>query len=231
MKRIFYLVLPLVLLCGCTTTQNPDNGHTEAPTLPSTPADWTVLVFLNADNSLDPESLDDFREMAKVGSSDRVNVVLQWDRLGEADPKWEKTKRLKVTKNLAVPSNESGNIGEINMGSPDELRKFIVWGKASFPANHYALVIWDHGQGFRAATRGMTTAHVNHATSAPAVRGAGFRSISSDDTNGGDKLYNKEVHDAVAGQGIDIIGFDACLMSMVETAYVLRDDAKVMVGS
>jgi hypothetical protein len=56
------------------------------------------------------------------------------------------------------------------------------------------------------------------------------RSVSSDDTSG-DVLYNREVQDSLAGVSLDLFGFDACLMGMVETAYALRSVAKVMVGS
>ena len=61
-----------------------------------------------------------------------------------------------------------------------------------------------------------------------------FRYVSHDEDTG-DKLYNREIQDALAGLAqnakIDVIGFDACLMSMLETAYALRDHGAVMVAS
>ena len=61
-----------------------------------------------------------------------------------------------------------------------------------------------------------------------------FRYVSHDEDTG-DKLYNREIQDSLAGLAqnakIDVIGFDACLMSMLETAYALRDRGAVMVGS
>ena len=57
----------------------------------------------------------------------------------------------------------------------------------------------------------------------------------SHDEDTGDKLYNREIQDTLAGlvkdATIDVIGFDACLMSMLETAYALRDSGSVMVSS
>ncbi len=44
-----------------------------------TQKEWTILVFLNADNDLERFGFDDMREMEKVGSTDQVNVVVQWD--------------------------------------------------------------------------------------------------------------------------------------------------------
>jgi hypothetical protein len=61
------------------------------------------------------------------------------------------------------------------------------------------------------------------------------RASSVDDTSGGDKLYNRETADALrsalGGIKLDVLGFDACLMGTIETAYAFRDVANVMVGS
>lgn len=65
-----------------------------------------------------------------------------------------------------------------------------------------------------------------------------LRAISNDDTSAS-KLYNREVQDALqnilridsGGEPLQILGFDACLMGMVETAFAMRKIAKVMVGS
>jgi hypothetical protein len=40
--------------------------------------EWTFLVFLNGHNNLDSYGTLDLLEMEKVGSTDRVNVVVQW---------------------------------------------------------------------------------------------------------------------------------------------------------
>jgi hypothetical protein len=61
-----------------------------------------------------------------------------------------------------------------------------------------------------------------------------FRSISTDDTDGS-VLFNREIQDELqtllGANRLDVIGFDACLMSMVETAFSMRRVAAVMVGS
>jgi hypothetical protein len=65
------------------------------------------------------------------------------------------------------------------------------------------------------------------------VNGA-VRYVSSDETSG-TYLYNAAIQNVLESQFqtnlLDIIGFDACLMSMVETAYAMRNSAKVMVAS
>lgn len=43
-----------------------------------TRARWTVLVYMNAANDLQPDSLNNVAQMASVGSDSNVNIVLQW---------------------------------------------------------------------------------------------------------------------------------------------------------
>jgi len=63
------------------------------------------------------------------------------------------------------------------------------------------------------------------------------RSICYDDTSGGDALDNSELKNVLAractviGKKIDILGMDACLMTMVEVAWQLRDSVEILVGS
>ncbi len=52
--------------------------------------DWTVMVYLNGDNSpgqtsLEDASISEFNELEQVGSSANLNVVVQWDRAENTD--------------------------------------------------------------------------------------------------------------------------------------------------
>ena len=38
------------------------------------------MVYMAGDNSLDPEGVQDLKEMKKVGSTDKLNIVAQFDR-------------------------------------------------------------------------------------------------------------------------------------------------------
>ncbi|NOK08012.1 clostripain-related cysteine peptidase [Corallococcus exercitus] len=199
---------------------------------PEPPADWTVLVFMNGDNNLEPQALSDFIEMNSVGSSEKLKVVVQFDRNGRYDSRydgWKDTRRFLVRRNIDPNANaELQVLGEANMGDPKVLEDFVRWGMRTYPARHYALIIWDHGQGYRDLTV-APRAEVSRS-----VSGAAFRSVSHDETNR-DQLYNSEVQqalrNALQGRKLDLLGFDACLMAMVETAYAMREFADVMVAS
>ncbi len=239
--------LVAMLVTGCASMRSTGSGHGTPPEPEDrgAKADWTILMFMNGDNNLEEDALADFEEMASVGSTSRVNIVVQLDRKGQNLPtpntpsrqlsNWSQTLRFRVTKGMApLPATAVEDIGEADMGDGAVLKDFITWGERKYPANHYMLVIWDHGQGYRAAldlARVAAHGEAGGRAAQPARRRAVYRSISIDDSNGGDQLYNAEVVDAVAGRGLDVIGFDACLMGMVETAYALRSGAKVMIGS
>lgn len=233
-------------------------------------AKWTVMMYMNGDNNLDPFAISDFEEMARVRYNPRVNVVVQLDRAGgEAgnDGGWGETRRFLMRENLRPTRSDSlpGFSEEANMGDPATLASFVAWAKKSFPAERYMLVIWSHGDGWRRRTdeapSGGTSAaaaderrRVVAEAEALLTRGrltdsklaslnlmltsveTQFRTISEDATNGADKLYVREIQDTLeavfrGGEGLDVIGFDACLMQMVETGYAMRNVARVMVGS
>ena len=44
-------------------------------------AKWTVMVYMAGDNNLDGAALRDIAEMAKVGFTKDVNVLVQLDRI------------------------------------------------------------------------------------------------------------------------------------------------------
>ncbi|MEW6681018.1 MAG: S8 family serine peptidase, partial [bacterium] len=114
---------------------------------------WTFMVYLDADNDLESAAIDDFLEMSSIGSNDDINIVVQMDRINGYNSSygnWTGTKRFYITKNMTpIPENAYSDIGEANMGDPDTLKNFINWAKSSYPAENYALVLWDHGSGWK----------------------------------------------------------------------------------
>jgi hypothetical protein len=218
------------------------------------------MVFLNGDNDLEEEMIDDFLELSKVGSSRTVHIVAQLDRgpgfsTGFGD--WENAYRFYVTRGMKpYPRCAIQDLGEANMGDGAELARFVTWAKTKYPAKRYCLVIADHGRGWMNVAR----AKLNRPLRVPADRpqqpgremrefsartpdeppldeftpGA-TRSISTDYTSGGDKLYCREIADALAPivgqQHLDVLGLDACLMAMVENSYAFRNIADILIAS
>jgi hypothetical protein len=135
-------------------TPLPTSAPLPTATYDATLDDWTILVYMDADNNLELPGLLDLNEMEAAGSSEQVNVIVQIDRaLGEStlDGDWSDTRRYRILgdgdRNL-LNSEPLQSLGEQNMGDPQVLADFISWGIQSFPANRYALILWDHGAGW-----------------------------------------------------------------------------------
>jgi hypothetical protein len=103
---------------------------------------WTFMVFIAGDNNLDPAALKDIAEMAKVGSSDDLNIIVQLDRAND-----RKTRRFYITQGGGYRKDCVEIFDETNTGDPQVLEDFILWGIEKYPASRYALVIWNHGGG------------------------------------------------------------------------------------
>jgi len=233
-------------------------------------ADWTIMIYMNGDNNLEGEALKNFKDIAKIGSTDKINIIVQFDRIGKyahTKPDWSQTLRFRVTQNMEpLPSFAIQDIGEADMGDGKILSGFVDWAMKKYPAKHYMLDIWDHGQGYRleflASNFSQKNSNLvlhdsskiyNEITRTRAITnqemkgnqvyiGDPFRSsvnsphraCSNDETNN-DELYNRKIQNSLEnllnGKKIDVIGFDCCLMSMIETTYAMRHIAEYFVGS
>ncbi|MBI9018009.1 MAG: hypothetical protein JEZ07_12190 [Phycisphaerae bacterium] len=188
-------------------------------------SDWTMLVYLDGDNDLEGDAISDFIEMASVGSNDNVKIVVMLDRVSGYDSSygnWTDTRRGLIAFGDVPDPNWGQSMGELNMANPQTLADFANWGMTTYPADNYALVLWNHGGGWRNSTPDYTKQT--------------FKAVCWDDTSSGDSLYMAEVRAALesieaASGNPTLLGFDACLMGMTEVAYEIRNHAQVLVGS
>jgi len=191
---------------------------------------WTFMVYLDGDNNLEGAGINDFLEMASVGSNAQINIVIQFDRIDGYNTSygnWTTTKRFYITSGMTpTADNALEDLGELNHGDPQTLIDFIDWAKADYAAEKYALILWNHGGGWRESKEKEEQAKLE-GKDRPY-----YRAVCWDDTDEGDTLYMDEVQGALDVTGSNhLIGFDACLMGMVEVAYEIKDYGEVMVGS
>ncbi|MBN2801440.1 MAG: hypothetical protein JXX28_20025 [Deltaproteobacteria bacterium] len=190
-------------------------------------AQWTVLVFLAGDNDLETNAVEDFNEMELAGSTDEVKVVVQIDRsrrYSSEDGDWSGSRRYLVERDTApnvMASPVLAELGSLDSGSPDTVEDFVRWGVEAYPAAHYALVMWDHGEGW---TRRSAE--------------DGTKSFSIDEGSGNDiSVVDGELEQILAtaaevtGGKLDLVGFDACLMGGWEIAHVTAPYANTFVAS
>lgn len=166
-------------------------------------AEWTIMVYLDGDNNLDPYSVIDIEEMMTVGSTDKVKVLVLWDRYSEPAYLYEILPgELRLLDGLEVDGMEV-NGQEISMADWRVLEAFVDYGTANMPAEHYMLDLWDHGNAYG------YTCWDDHAV-AP-WNASGARAISL-----------AQVVDALEGTGrMDILAYDGCTIGMIEIAYEL----------
>ncbi len=185
-------------------------------------AKWTVLVFLSSANDLQPYSVLNMNQMEKIAQGSDVKFVVQWKQLKSLFPEstFDGTRRMLVTpdSNTSVVNSQLiQDMGKgIDMSSGAELRKFVEWGMANYPADRTCLVVWDHGDGWRPSRTKL----------APPVS----RAISWDDEFG-TALEVWDMRTALQGLNLEVVSFDACDMQMAEVGGELTSACKYMVGS
>ena len=216
--------------------------------------DWTFMVYLAGDNDLEAFGTKDLVEMKVAGSNNKVSVVAQFDRMSD-----QVTRRYYLAADGSLIDNCVAELPEVNTGDPKALTDFCSWACTNYPADRYALVVWNHGTGWKDAD--IYRAAESRGLSGMVGRGQ-MRSLSSGKPSRAlfattlSKLVNESVRRAIAfddsaadfldnhelklvlegaqesiGGKLDLLGFDACLMSMLEIDYQLRDLCQVAVGS
>ncbi|KPK75371.1 MAG: hypothetical protein AMJ89_04620, partial [candidate division Zixibacteria bacterium SM23_73] len=167
--------------------------------------DWTIMVYMDGDNNLSTAYWIVLNRMERAGSPANVNVVVLVD-----------FKNYPVAGTYTIPLIQDNdwtrvrnatNVEEKNMGDPATLSDFITWCEDNYPADKYMLVLKNHG--------------------------AGWKGHSVDATSANDWMYMGETKTALSTEGdtFDVVLFDQCLMGMVEVAYQIGANAKVMVAS
>jgi hypothetical protein len=219
MKRFCYSVL--LSLFACFFWNNSSSLAQDYYDPYEDLADWTILVYLNADNSLYSAGLDDMKEMEAVGSTKKINVVVQFDGNQNGDSARYYIEKDKI--GLAeITSKPVQQMGEVDMGDWKNLVDFVLWGIAKYPAKRIFIDVWNHGSGWLKTY--------------PYYRSPIITGISYDDSSNnhistpqlGEAM--KEISSAL-GRKIDVYCSDACLMQMLEVGYEIKEYAKVIVGS
>lgn len=195
---------------------------------PEADAKWTIMVYLDGDNSLENYALDDLEEMEKIGSKNGVNIVIlmdtltliggtHWYFLGEGNTHVDMEAGYHHCDCELVTGTECP--GELNMGDGPTLTYFVEKAMAFAPAENYMLVLWDHGGGWYGVCWDDSSEM--------------FPESGRIDRLTVDEMANA-LYDAGLGpdgEKLSMIGFDACLNSMVEIAYECRDISDYMLAS
>ncbi len=164
---------------------------------------WTILFYGAHDNDLSAS-------IPGIGSNDDIDVIALEDGLpwGDSRAAYVLSGGARIYINLSS-INPSWTF-ELNMAHPDTLFSFVQYCIENYPAEHYWVVLDNHG--------------------------GAYNGVCTDETSGGDILTIGDLKTAFSGiasylgRKIDGIFFAACLMSNLEIAVQLSPYVGYIVG-
>ena len=174
----------------------------------------TIMIYMigsDLESKYAAASLD-IHEIGNSGADfDKVNLLIYTG----GSEKWQ-NENVQDDKNAIFKVNKDGSLKrlelfeKVSMTDPNTLASFLEYGYNNYKASKYSLILWDHGGG-PIYGYGLDQNFVGSLT-IPKLKQA-FESSP---------FKNKK---------LEMIGFDACLMSSVEVASLLSNYANYMVAS
>ncbi len=188
-KKIILLLFIILTLLSCSIIDE---------------SDWTILIYMAADNSLEYEALDDLADMMQGEFSENINVIVQIDYNEYSSPP-------AAYRYVIYPGirEQISYLGEIDSGDEDELTRFANWGFNKYPSERQALVIWSHGNGW-------------YPYFCPDVEAGNDIGIADGSLRRGIKNINEH---------LEILIFDACNMQTMEVAAEVAEYTDYIIGS
>lgn len=216
MTKFKTLLLTLLILAFPLATVYAETNENEK-------ADYTIMIYMNgstlesgydyAKNQFRGHASNDLEEMIK-GFQEGSNINVIVETIGTK--KWvndyvdsKQTQRFLLSSDGFVLKD---SLPPQNAGYKKGLSDFITWGTRSYPAERYALILWNHGGG--------------------PVGGFGLDTYFNNDV-----LHLEELSAALdtakekTSLHFDAIGFDACLMASLEVADALAPYADYLIAS
>lgn len=214
----------------------------------------TVMVYMAADNDLRPFAARNIQQMANIGSNQNVTIVVHLDIRISGNKKI--TRRYLIEKDQVLHIDPYNPLTQqMDSGNPSTLISFCEWAIKNYAADEYDLILWNHGTGILEPPHGKIINPMDLFVFNPSThkldldRSISFmdaidhadpkqRGVCWDDTTG-HYLSNRKMEIALqticknclGGKKFGIIGFDACLMSMIEISSFIKKYAHVMVSS
>ena len=180
-------------------------------------ANWTVMFYSNADNNLESYIMRDMAEIkSAVRNEGSINLVTLIDRAAKYSTdssvfgedfegsrlyEFRESGILRLGGGDYFPDIEAATDAELDLGSIDTLKNFILFAKHYYPARHTALVIEGHGSGI-----GDYPMYSE-------------RAVSYDNTSESYIPLRDFNLSLDAEESVELIVFDACYQNYVEIAY------------
>lgn len=201
-RRLTGLLMAAALLLGLAVPPARAEG-----------AELTLMVYMCGSNleSQYSAATMDLLEMASSGyDMKKVNLLV----MTGGTQSWElglPTDALCVYMPMRGSLRMVDAFESMSMGAPEALNALLAYGYERFPAEKYALIMWDHGGG--------------------PLNGVCWDELYESDHLTMEELTSALASSPVASQPLEWIGFDACLMASAEVASLLEPYARYMIAS
>ena len=205
MKKRYGLLLFVLFLLAARMTAARAQSRAEKP--------LTLIVYMCGSNleSEGASATRDLEEMENAGFDEsKLNVLV----MTGGSRRWHNGQSGEGTVLTQVGNHKSRELKEesppLSMGDPETLAWLMRFARERYPAQSYALILWDHGAG-------------------------PLGGVCLDEQHAPDRLTLDELGLALEAAGqpekLRWIGFDACLMSTVEVASALSPWADYLIAS
>jgi len=201
-----------ILAASLLAALAPSLVPAQQATAPARP--WTLMVYGGADNNADGpilEFLDDVR--VAIDDDPGIELLLFLDRSDKFSDdatmlgsnftgvelfRLHKTSAERVAGGDEFPELALNHEAELDSADADNLRRFIDWGKAHYPAQHYGVMIYSHASG---------------------------RSMCPDQESGHDMGIPELSKVLSAKESVDFLALELCNMGGIEISYQWRPAA------
>jgi hypothetical protein len=192
---------------------------------PGPVAKWTVFVYGHADHNLSNSFIRDLVEMARAELNDDVQLIVlaDFDASQELADSGERFPSGAEWLRIPGGGEEPESLGvedELDFDDPAVLAGAVATAFSQFPAEHRALILWDHGGswsgGFGGDSQNGTREQLTPMSPAEvaAAVAAGVRAA-----------------ELTVEPALDIFSFDTCLMAGTEVAWELHELASVYIAN
>jgi hypothetical protein len=181
--------------------------------------EWLIMVYVSGANDLGVGGFarNVINQLEKVGSSDKVTVVVKYSILGagkDREPQFQRdAKTLLIESDEGNPEITSPVIDtspRTDMASQSSLLLFLRKSMAKYPSKRVMLVLWGKGEGLKGA--------LNDDLSGKRMSVRDMSQVLS--------KVRQETR-----RKMDVLAVDADLMQTAEIAYELKDEADIVIGS
>ena len=208
------------------------------------PVNWTIMVYINADNVLANFAIESLKQLRNA-AGDGIVVVAEFDDNQQEDARMylfdgDPEKRTLPLESSRIPKEEIAHlktIRRVDMTRPETLTEFIDYASDISRTERYCLVLWGHG--IELLLDGQRRFGTNHRSVRRYLTSANLRKALQDTNLAKGDLgpkHPKTISDDLRSEqekrhALDIIGMDACSMSMIEVASELQDYVDFMIAS